>query len=160
MAQAEASTIRPTRCPRRQISSRPMAGKRAPDTSPAKPILELSRHGMRLPSISGPSRLLANRLTEEGAPLGGAEGVASEIQRAARTPPRGSKKSCRGNRAGLLALRHYRIPGLLEARQREVRRGDFGQAKFCDRFRFWRCDFLKSLPAPHRHASIGWQRRF
>jgi hypothetical protein len=30
--------------------------------------------------ISGPSRSLANRLTEERAPLGGAEGVASEIR--------------------------------------------------------------------------------
>src|ERR1700730_3446875 len=57
-----------------------MAGARARDTSPAKPISELSRHGMLLPSISGRSRLLANRLTEEGGLLGGAEGVVSEIR--------------------------------------------------------------------------------
>src|ERR1700731_1191634 len=57
-----------------------MAGARPRDTSPAKPISELSRHGMLLRSISGPSRLLANRLTEERAPLGGAERVASEIR--------------------------------------------------------------------------------
>src|SRR3977135_2658064 len=57
-----------------------MAGRRARDTSPAKPISELSKHGMLLRSISGPSRSLANRLTEERVPLGGAEGGASEIR--------------------------------------------------------------------------------
>jgi hypothetical protein len=43
----------------------PWLARRAQDASPARPILELSRHGMLLRSISGPSRLLANRLTEE-----------------------------------------------------------------------------------------------
>src|ERR1700731_4970074 len=78
MAPAEVSRPRLARCPRPQISSGPMGGARVRDTSPAKPISELSRHGTLLPSISGPSRLLANRLTEER--VGGAEGVASDIR--------------------------------------------------------------------------------
>src|SRR5258707_760321 len=44
-----------------------MAGARAQDTSRAKPILQLSRHGMPLRSISGRSRSLADRLTEDRA---------------------------------------------------------------------------------------------
>ena len=63
MAPAEVSTPRPARCPPRQISSEPMAGARVRGTSPVKPILELSKHGMLLRSISGLSRLLASRLT-------------------------------------------------------------------------------------------------
>src|SRR4051794_23234162 len=54
-----------------------MAGARAQDTSPTNPIFQLSRHGMPLRSISGPSRLLADRLTEERASLRRAEGIAS-----------------------------------------------------------------------------------
>src|SRR5215208_5149112 len=42
-----------------------MAGARARDTNPAKPISQLSRHGMLLRSISWRSHLWANRLTEE-----------------------------------------------------------------------------------------------
>src|ERR1700687_3196495 len=56
-----------------------MAGARGEDTSPANPNLQLSRHGMLLRSISGPSRLLANRLMEERACLRGAEGIASKV---------------------------------------------------------------------------------
>src|SRR6266516_3084862 len=54
-----------------------MAGARAQDTSPAKPISELSRHGMLLRSISAPLRSLANKLTEEMAPLRDPEGGAT-----------------------------------------------------------------------------------
>ena len=42
----------------------PWLAARARDISPAKQISQPSRHGMLLRSISGPSRLLANRLTE------------------------------------------------------------------------------------------------
>src|ERR1700681_4528639 len=56
-----------------------MAGARAQDTSWAKPILQLSRHGMLLRSIRGLSRLLANRWMEESVCLRGAEGIASKI---------------------------------------------------------------------------------
>src|SRR5262249_55132104 len=61
--------------PRPQISSGPMAGARARDTSPAKPISELSRHGMLLQSISAPLRSLADKLTEERARPRGPEGL-------------------------------------------------------------------------------------
>jgi hypothetical protein len=54
-----------------------MAGARARDTSPAKPISELSRHGMLLRSISAPLRSLANKLTEEMALLRDPEGGAA-----------------------------------------------------------------------------------
>jgi hypothetical protein len=52
---------------------------RAQDTSCSQPILQLSRHGMLLRFIRGPSRLLANRLMEERVCLRGAEGIASKI---------------------------------------------------------------------------------
>src|SRR6266516_4914835 len=101
------STPRPTHWPRRQISSRVMAGARARDTSPAKRISELSRHGMLLRSISRPSRILANRLTEERARLQGAEEVhahprndpstnpaAARLERAAARMRRPSQEPC------------------------------------------------------------------
>src|SRR5271157_2187769 len=49
---------------RLRISSRATAGAPAQDTSPANQTSQPSRHGMRLRSMSGPSRLLANKLTD------------------------------------------------------------------------------------------------
>ena len=55
-APAETSTMPPAPWPRRRISSRPMAGRQAPDTSLVKPILGRSRHGMPRRSINEPLR--------------------------------------------------------------------------------------------------------
>src|SRR5260370_5699155 len=53
-----------------------MAGARAPDTNPAKPILQRSRPGMPLRAMSGPWRASAGRSTEDRASLRDAEGRA------------------------------------------------------------------------------------
>ena len=77
---------------RRRISSGNMDGVRARGTSPAKPISQPSRHGMRLRSISGLSRLLANRLM--AAPRRGADLPAIRGPNAAANANRPQSESC------------------------------------------------------------------
>src|SRR6266566_4554902 len=79
-----------------------MAGALAQDTNPAKPILELFRSGMLLRSISAPSRLLANKSTEqrargaEGEALKGLHQRAEQAHQVENGPAKGERqKGCR-----------------------------------------------------------------